>query len=177
MEDAARYLGITQEVMKKYKKACPANIHFEHGSRVGAPMPYKKFQFVFVSPEGTSASQNYRRITLLYWCRMCDYFSNSNTLSEIADHLYTRLGVVTDAGRLKKKESNNGTKVGFMVQVTEELKRLLREQVECGQVSDEIAASVANDVSSFEWLAHVHELFHMRLMNMNYQVGAKTIDR
>ena len=84
---------------------------------------------------------------------------------------------VTDAGRLKKKESNNGTKVGFMVQVAEELKRLLREQVECGQVSAEIAASVSNDVSSFEWLAHVHELFHMRLMNMNYQVGAKTIDR
>ena len=99
-----------------------------------------------------------------------------NTLSEIADHLYTRLGVVTDAGRLKKKESSNGTKVGFMVQVAEELKRLISKQVECGQVSTEIAASVANDVSSFEWLAHVHELFHMRLMNMNYQVGAKTID-
>ena len=89
VEDAARYLGITQQVMKKYKKACPANIHFEHGSRVGAPMPYKKFQFVFVSPEGTSASQNYCRITLLYWCRMCDYFSNNmNTTDDGDGHLF-----------------------------------------------------------------------------------------
>ena len=100
-----------------------------------------------------------------------------NTLAEIADHLYNELGVTTDDGRLKKKDSKNGNKVGFMVQVAEELKTLLRKQVESGQVSSEKATSLANDVSSFEWLAHVHEIFHMRLMNMKYLVGRTTIDR
>jgi len=98
------------------------------------------------------------------------------TLCEIADHLYRELGVMTDDGRLKVKDSKTGNKVGYMPEVAVELKRLLRGQVQSGEMLPEIAEAIQHDISSFEWLAHVHEIFHMRLMNMNYQVGEKTID-
>ena len=92
-EDAVKRLRITPKVWRLYKKeACPTNIHFEHGKRA-APMPYKKFQFVFISPDdGTTASQNYGEITLLNWCRMCDYFSkNLNTTDDDGDKQLRRL--------------------------------------------------------------------------------------
>jgi len=98
------------------------------------------------------------------------------TLCEIADHLYKELGVMTDDGRLKVKDSETGNKVGYMVKVADELKRLLQGQVQIGKVLPERAEAIQHDISSFEWLAHVHEIFHMRLMNMNYQVGEKTIN-
>ena len=98
------------------------------------------------------------------------------TLCEIADHLYKELGVMTDDGRLKVKDSETGNKVGYMVKVADELKRLLQGQVQSGKMLPERTEAIQHDISSFEWLAHVHEIFHMRLMNMNYQVGEKTIN-
>jgi hypothetical protein len=84
--DAIKHLGITAEVMAVYKNcSCPSNIHLEHGRKVVAPMPYGRFQFVFISPEGTKAL--FGDITLRNWSRMCDYFSNNVTQSDDADNV------------------------------------------------------------------------------------------
>lgn len=90
-----------------------------------------------------------------------------NTLAVIADYLYCALGVISHEGRLKVKDSQNENKVGFMIEVAEELNGILKQQVECGTLSEESAKDIGHDVSSFEWLAHVvHEIFINRLMNI-----------
>lgn len=86
-KDAAKHLNINTRVMKLFKKyACPTNMHFEHGNKVAAPMPYHQFLFVFISPEGTKS--NYGNITLLKWCRMCDYFSNNMNTPDDAGNMH-----------------------------------------------------------------------------------------
>jgi len=84
-EDAMGRHGIKESVMKLWRnQACPANILTVSGGRVKAPMPYEKFHFVFIAPEGISASLY--PITLRDWSRMCQYFSNTvNTVIQTDD--------------------------------------------------------------------------------------------
>ena len=75
-EDAIERYGINSKVMRLYRnEACPVNMYFAHGHRCKAPTPYSKFQFVFISPEKTEATLC--PVSVLDWCRMCEYFSNN----------------------------------------------------------------------------------------------------
>ncbi len=90
-EDAMERYGIKDAVMKLWRnQACPANIFTVYGGKslhkTDVPMLYTKFHFVFIAPEGVSASLH--PITLLEWSRMCDYFSNTvNTVFRTDDEV------------------------------------------------------------------------------------------
>jgi len=132
---------------------------------------------------GTAPQTNLGEATihLNRWSKMNVFHAKKcfewKTLAEIADHLYSELGVKSHDGRLKVKDSQNENKMGYMVDVAQELKTLLKRQTASGKLSEERADAVGNAISSFEWLAHVHEIFINRLMNMNYRIGGQTIDR
>ena len=94
------------------------------------------------------------------------------TLCETGMNLYDRLGVKT-VPELLKKEAFAGES-GYMLKTAKHFKTLLQSIPE-----DKVAADgdLAEDISSFEWLANVHEIFIVRLMNMKEVIDAKNIDR
>ncbi len=84
-EDAMERHSIKKAVMRLWRnQACPANILAVCGGKSHLPMPYCRFNYVFLAPEGMSASLY--PITLRDWSRMCEYFSNTvNTVIRTDD--------------------------------------------------------------------------------------------
>ena len=76
-------LGIKN--MKRMKNSIrPLSMAFEHGSKVTAPHPYHKFDYVYTmvdAPPSWIASEKYS-IVLRHWCNMCLYFSDETNRSE-----------------------------------------------------------------------------------------------
>ena len=76
-------LGIKN--MKRMKNSIrPLSMAFEHGSKVTAPHPYNKFDYVYTmvdAPPSWIASEKYS-IVLRHWCNMCLYFSDETNRSE-----------------------------------------------------------------------------------------------
>ncbi|KAL7537399.1 hypothetical protein ACHAXR_010210 [Thalassiosira sp. AJA248-18] len=77
------------------------------------------------------------------------------TLAEISSHLYTKLGV-TKSEQLSKEKHGL---IGYMPAVAIHLKSILKEK------PPPDAEILAPSISSFEWLANVHEIFNATLMN------------
>jgi hypothetical protein len=96
-------------------------------------------------------------------------FSWKTLIKEIADHLYSQLGFPTMVGRLS--EADHGT-LGFVSKVAQDLKEKLH-----ALPMGELRTALAPEVSGFEWLANVHEIFIARLMNMNAPINWANIDR
>ena len=66
--------------MKQMKKLGRTDMAFEHGSKVSAPFPYSKFDFVYFlsnAPANWNASSNYSTY-LISWCKMCLHFSDES---------------------------------------------------------------------------------------------------
>jgi hypothetical protein len=97
------------------------------------------------------------------------------TLVEMANHCYDKLGVPHQE-RLKIKESENGNRLGFMVEVAEHLRQALNVREAFNDLPANLPA-LHSSISSLEWLAHVHEIFDNRLMNMNFSITRENIDR
>eukprot|EP00986_Skeletonema_menzelii_P020755 scaffold32210_cov114-Skeletonema_menzelii.AAC.1 len=95
------------------------------------------------------------------------------TLAEIANYLYCRLGFPADDGRLL--ERNHG-RVGYWPAVALHLKAKLGEKKSIGNKSCDEANVLASAISSFEWIANMHEIFTNRLMNMEMKINGGNID-
>ena len=95
------------------------------------------------------------------------------SLNEIAVHLYSILGVTSVDGMLSK-DKHDGVS-GYMVAVTKELKILLESQAH--ELLKSKYDDIAEQISGFEWMAHVHEIFAVRLMNMDELISWDNIDR
>ena len=102
--------------------------------------------------------------------RICD----DKTLSEIANYLYCRLGMSTDNGRLLERDHE---RVGYRPAVALHLKTILEEKKSDGTISKDEGVVLASAISSFEWLANLHEIFTNRLMNMEMPIKGGNIDK
>ncbi|KAL7554136.1 hypothetical protein ACHAWF_017538, partial [Thalassiosira exigua] len=78
------------------------------------------------------------------------------TLCEISSHLYQQLGVSIQQQLTVKEESDS---IGFMPAVAKHLKTVL------SNCSFDKQQQLAAEISSFEWLANVHQIFNATLMN------------
>ncbi|KAL7524394.1 hypothetical protein ACHAWF_004194 [Thalassiosira exigua] len=78
------------------------------------------------------------------------------TLCEISSHIYQLLGVSVKE-QLRSKEENRGP--GFMPAVAKHLRTVLSTQ------SEEKRKHLAAEVSSFEWLANVYQIFNATMLN------------
>jgi hypothetical protein len=88
------------------------------------------------------------------------------TLCEVSTHLYEELGV-------SKYEflSKDNHPIGYMPAVAVHLKSILQKNMPANY--DALAPSI----SSFEWLANVHEIFNMTLMETSMVITFANIDR
>ena len=108
--------------------------------------------------------------------------SSWKTLTEMADHLYNELGI-SMKDRLSKEEHGL---LGYLPAVASHLKSILKKRVmlnslELGGEGKTIQPvntdNLAPQISSFEWLANIYEMFNAILMNTDLLIKKDNIDR
>ena len=88
------------------------------------------------------------------------------TLMEMLEDLYELLGVPMKDQLLKEDHP-----LGYMPAAAAHLKDILKKKAR--QNEEHLAAKI----SSFEWLANVHEIFNATLMNTDILITWENIDR
>ena len=93
--------------------------------------------------------------------------TSEKTLAENAAHLYKKLGV-PEKDRPKREQHGQ---FGFWPAVEKHLQEVVKSKASPN------ANVVAPDVSSFEWLANVHEIFNATLMDTDQLITRENINR
>ena len=90
------------------------------------------------------------------------------TLAEMSSDLYTRLGC--SKKDILPKKGPGSIHIGYWPSVAKHLQSLL-------SANPYKYGAFSPDVSSFEWLANVHEIFNATLMNMKLRITSYNIDK
>lgn len=88
------------------------------------------------------------------------------TLVELATFIFEKLGIAAED---IPTESKLG-KIGYFSALAKVMKQKLKE------ASEQVRSILASDISTFEWLANVHEIFNARLLKMDELIHFGNID-
>ena len=91
---------------------------------------------------------------------------SERTLVEMADHLYTSFGVKTMAGRMSRLNHE----LDYFSAIASHLQTLVT-------LYPETTIELRSEVSTFEFMAHTHEIYNGRLLKMGDVIDATNIDK